>query len=286
MPRSIGSITPFEFDHYGGQLWDRVTIRKFANGHAEASITRYKTLSELPSGYDPSSGWQHSPADISRGLGDREASIARATRRARSAARIRCKASGFDSLFTFTYRENVQDRGLVAAHWKETVRRIRRVIPEFAYLAVIEVQKRGALHLHVATHRLPQSLTWRGVKVKSWSVLRAIWRSVVGDLGGNFDESKRRSRSRASSLRIARYITKYVSKDFADGDLNRKRYWAGGDWPAPERVTMLFPRSGDSMSPDLVAMVFEEVVGPGSEFTHWLSPDGFVYWVAALQAPS
>jgi hypothetical protein len=285
MPQSIGFVTEGDMLCHGGQHWDRVVLRKFANGHAEASITRYKTLSELPPGYDPITGRQiPCEPQVGRGEGDREINIERATRRARAAARIRCKASGFDSLFTFTYRENVQDRELLARHWKEAVRRIRTVIPDFAYLAVVEVQKRGALHLHVATHRLPQSLSWRGVKVKSWSVLRAIWRSVVGPLGGNFDESKRRSRSRASSLRIARYITKYVSKEFDDGELNRKRYWAGGDWQAPERVSMLFPRApgATSFSGDLIGLVFGEVVGPGAEYTHWLSPDGFVYWIAAL----
>lgn len=284
MPRSIG-FTQFEFERYGGQVWDRVTLRKFHNGHTEGCVTRYKTLSELPPfASDVPFSWPERSSS-ERGAGDREASVARASRRARAAARVRCKASGFDSLFTFTYRENVQDRELLAQHWKETVRRIRRVIPDFAYLAVIEVQKRGALHLHVATHRLPQLLSHRGTKVKSWSVLRAIWRSVVGPLGGNFDESKRRHRSRASSLRIARYITKYLSKDFEDGDLNRKRYWAGGDWQAPERVTMLFPRVGDHMSAELLGMVFEEVVGASADYTHWLSPDGFVYWVAALGPP-
>lgn len=287
MPSSIGGITQSEFERHGGQLWDRVTIRTFQNGHTEASITRYKTLSECPTGYDPLTGWAFKPEGSERGSGDRQANIDRAARRARSSARIRCKASGFDSLFTFTYRECVTDRELLAQHWKETVRRIRRLIPDFAYLAVVEVQKRGALHLHVATHRLPASLTWRGVKVKSWNVLRAIWRSVVGSLGGNFDESKRRARSRASSLRIARYITKYVAKDFADGDLNRKRYWAGGDWPAPQRVSMLFERAhgAQGVSADLLGLVFSEVVGPGAEFTHWLSPDQSVYWVAALNRP-
>lgn len=287
MPGSIGSFTQAEFDRHGGQVWDRVTLRKFHNGHTEASITRYKTLADLPPGVDPITlRWEHeAPNGPARGEGDREANVARASRRARAAARVRCKASGFDSLFTFTYRENVQDRELVARHWKETVRRIRRVIPDFAYLAVLEVQKRGALHLHVATHRLPRLLSHRGTAVKSWAVLRAIWRSVVGPLGGNFDESKRRSRSRASSLRIARYITKYLAKDFEDGELNRKRYWAGGEWQAPERVTMLFKRELDGFNSDLMAMVFDEVVGTSTEFTHWLSPDGFVYWIAALGPP-
>jgi len=86
-------------------------------------------------------------------------------------------------------------------------------------------------------------------------------------------------------LRIARYITKYLAKDFEDGELNRKRYWAGGDWPAPERVTMLFPRVGDGISAELVSLVFEEVVGQSSDYTQWLSHDGFVYWVAALGPP-
>jgi hypothetical protein len=84
---------------------------------------------------------------------------------------------------------------------------------------------------------------------------------------------------------IAKYITKYMAKDFETGDLNQKRYWAGGDWPAPQRVTMLFPRVGDGIDSTLLAMVFEEVVGSAVEFTHWLSPDGFVYWVAALGPP-
>lgn len=285
MPKSIGAITASEYERHGGQVWDRVTLLQFENGHREASISRYKSLSELPPGYDPlNGGWEFRDCATARGSGDRASSIERATRRARKSARLRCKASGFDSLFTFTYRENVQDRDLVAAHWKETVRRIRRVIPDFAYLAVVEQQKRGALHLHVATHRLQSHLLVRGVRLKSWAVLRSIWRSVVGELGGNFDESKRRSRSRASSLRIARYITKYIAKDFSDGELDRKRYWAGGQWAAPRRVSMLFPRAPDSIgiSSELLGMVFEEVVSPGAEFTHWLHPDGFVYWIAAL----
>lgn len=283
MPKSIGAITQFEYEQHGGQSWDRVTLLEFDNGHVEASVTRYKTLSDLPAGYDPFRGWD--TAGTARGAGDRESSIERSTRRARKGARVRCKASGFDSLFTFTYRENVQDRDLVAAHWKEAVRRIKRVLPDFGYLAVVERQKRGALHLHVATHRLPQALQWRGVKVKSWSVLRAIWRSVVGDLGGNFDESKRRRGSAASGLRIARYITKYIGKDFEDGELDRKRYWAGGAWAAPRRVSMLFPRGPDAgpVSAEVIALVCDEVLGRGAvDFSHWLHPDGYVYWIAAL----
>lgn len=283
MPASLGGITPWEFETYGGQHHWRVVTLDFGNGHREASIAPYRTLAEPPPGWSMWGGWKGGTGAAARGSGDREASVRRATRRSKTEARKRCKGSGFDSLFTFTYRANVTDRDLVAAHWKECVRRIRRVLPDFAYLAVLERQERGAYHLHVATHRLPATLAWAGVKVKSWNVLRSIWRSVVGELGGNFDESKRRRRSRASSLRVARYITKYIAKDFEDGELNRKRYWAGGEWQAPERVAMLFERRpGDRMSAELLELVFGEVVRPGAEFSHWLHTDGTVYWVAAL----
>lgn len=289
MPTSIGSLTQFEFDQHGGQHWHRVSIRTFADGQREASITRYKTLSELPTGYDPFLGWQSPSERTQRGSGDRESSIKRASRRARSTARIRCKASGFDSLFTFTYRENVQDRELVASHWAKAVRAIKRLIPDFAYVAVIERQKRGALHLHVATHRLPPSFVVKGVMVKSWNVLRAIWRRVVGDLGGNFDESRRKRNSRVAGAGVAKYITKYIAKDFEDGELNKKRFWAGGPWQAPQRVTMLFSRpcdrdaNGDPvrLPADLVALVVDELACSGGELSLWLSPDGLTFWMAA-----
>lgn len=294
MPRSIGFVTQSEYDRHGGQSHFEVTLLEFDNGHREASIRCTTTLSELQLGRDAVTGeWPGSispdaPRTARGAAEDRQASVERATRRARKAARVRCKASGYDSLFTFTYRENVQDRDLVAAHWKETVRRIRRVLPDFSYVAVLERQKRGALHLHVATHRLPAAFNVRGVRLKSWNVLRSIWRSVVGDLGGNFDESKRRRTSRANAFRIARYITKYISKDFEDGELDRKRYWAGGPWKAPRRVSMLFPRERGQfgMPADLVGLVFDEVAGGECEFSHWIHPDGHVYWIAAYAPPS
>lgn len=300
MPRSIGNISPLQYDLHGGSTWNAVTLLEFDNGHREATITRTVRVSEPPREYafnrdtgqwDPIPDGHPSLAEDKAPRGaaaDREASIERATRRARKAARVRCKASGYDSLFTFTYRDNVQDRDLVAVHWKETVRRIKRILPDFSYVAVLERQKRGALHLHVATHRLPASFTVRGVKLKSWNVLRSIWRSVVGDLGGNFDESKRQRCSRAGSFRIARYITKYIAKDFEDGELDRKRYWQGGPWKAPRRVTMLFPSARDArtVDGDVLGLVFDDLAGAGAEFTHWLSPGGSCYWIAAYVPPS
>jgi hypothetical protein len=287
MPRSLGSITPWEFETYGGQHHCRVVISDLGNGHREASITPYRTLADLPPGIDPCTGrWINPGEPVVRGEGDRDASQKRSRRRASKAVRERCKGSGFDSLFTFTFRENVQDREVLLEVWERVVRRLRRVLPGFAYVACVERQQRGALHLHVATHRLPARLQARGVTVKSWDLLRSIWREEAGPLGGNFDEAKRKKRSRASSFRIARYLAGYVAKDFDECPLNRKRYWAGGEWAMPRRVTMLFPAGpGGRISGDLAELVYFELVDDASEHSAWIHPDGHVLWLASHSPP-
>ena len=47
--------------------------------------------------------------------------------------------------------------------------------------------------------------------MRSYDLLRAIWRAVVGDLGGNVDVS-RSNAARRSSARIAAYLSKYIGK--------------------------------------------------------------------------
>jgi len=51
------------------------------------------------------------------------------------------------------------DRDRAAADWKEFVRLFRVRYPEWKYLAVLEKQERGALHLHVAVQG-KQDIRW------------------------------------------------------------------------------------------------------------------------------
>jgi len=285
MPASLGYVTPFEFASNGGQHWHKVVLTDLGHGHREASITPYRTLAECPPAWDVLAGRWKGEGDADyvptvRGEGDREASVKRACRRSKKAVRERAKGAGYDSLFTLTFRENVTDRDIAAEVLTRFLRRLRALLPGVSYVSVFERQKRGAWHVHIATHALPKLLAVRGAKVKSWSVMRAIWRSCAGELGGNFDEQKRGRR--ASSFRIARYLSKYISKDFADSELERKRYWLGGECQAPKRVVMLFPRGvGGKVDADLLAMVFVDVLGQAAEYSSWLHPDGTVYWCAA-----
>jgi len=170
------------------------------------------------------------PDKAARGEGDREASAARARRRAKQQVRGVCKTLAINSLWTLTYRANVTDRDLVLKHLDRFRRKVEAVLPGWKYVAVLQRQERGAWHVHLATHALPKYLAPGGVVLKSWDVMRGIWLGIVGELGGNFDEAKRPRRwsKRCRPVRgagaIASYIAGYVAKDMDESELNRRRY--------------------------------------------------------------
>lgn len=107
----------------------------------------------------------------------------RSARRARTAVRRLCKVKSLDTMLTMTYRANVTDREVIRRHLDMAIKRIRRVIPGFQYVAVLERQKRGAWHAHLAVERVQSHYLHQGVLVRSYDLLRAIWRAVVGELG-------------------------------------------------------------------------------------------------------
>jgi hypothetical protein len=164
----------------------------------------------------------------------------RATRRARSEVRRKCKHRGLVEILTLTYRENQTDRDRMARDLDVFVKRVRRVIPNFEYVCVFERQKRGAWHAHLAVARvLP--FYWKGgnVKkaVKSFDLLRSMWRGVVGADNGNIDVSKRR-KQRWSPAKIAGYISKYIGKSFGDNLKHENSYSASnGALPSPLRYS-------------------------------------------------
>lgn len=165
----------------------------------------------------------------------REKALTIAANRAKVKVRKLCKAMGADTLLTLTYRANFTDLAQSKKHLKEFVRRVRRVMPDFRAVAVYEHQGRGALHWHIATAGVPSSFmqpNTMGVpcKVKSFEVIRAIWRSVVKDLGGNIDVARRKASSRRSPAQIASYIAKYIVKAFREGQAFSNRYSAFGEF--------------------------------------------------------
>lgn len=251
-------ISPESLSLSNAPQW-RMSARDFGNGHRECSVWRHtpdieKQLERAIQGF--------SPDQTARGEGDLEANRVRVTRRAKQKIRHLCKSMAVNSLWTLTYRENVIDRALVLKHLDAFRRRVVAVLGEWKYVAVLEKQKRGAYHIHLATHALPMRLIKGGVKVKSWLVMRAIWLSVVGELGGAFDEAKRKKRwggakpIRASGA-IASYIGGYVAKDMCESQLNQKRYSVTKGISIPDAVKAVW-RSDIALS-ELIELAFAAV---------------------------
>lgn len=256
------------------------------NGHREAVITRPTIWEEVPPHLQAMFGehWQET-ADREReekAEERREANRKRAARRAKTRVRRMVKALGLDAMLTLTYRENQQDLALAKRHLKEFVRRIKRALPGFVYVAAFERQKRGAWHVHMATHALPRELpASNGVKVKSFPVVLAIWRSVTGQLGGAINQKARKRWTRQSTGKLAAYLSKYMLKAFEEGDDWSNRYSGSAGVEIPEAVKLRF--KGATLA-ELIGLVYDEVAIGTCECTTWLSRWGDVFYVSTERA--
>ena len=168
-------------------------------------------------------------------------SIERSIRRARQQVRWHCRMLAVDHLATLTYRENVEDVERLKRDWKEFVRRVRLVKPDWQFVAVRERQDRGALHLHVAVHGR-----------QDLGLLRRCWYQALGGTGRESGEDtpgqidvrgpSKRFGSRTQDWKINKltgYMCKYMHKAFEELESKgAKRYWnsRGIEQPQVQRV--------------------------------------------------
>lgn len=200
----------------------------------------------------------------------------RSARRARTSVRRLVKAKGLDTMLTLTYRSNVLERAVTMHHLDLLIKRVRRIIPGFQYVAVLERQKRGAWHAHLAVERIQSHYMHKGALVRSYDLLRAIWRGVVGDLGGNIDVS-RNKRSRRSSSRVAAYLSKYIGKGLGTVEEGDSYSASGRALPRPTVIRHPGSDYPDACS-SLVSLLLAFFPGP-CEF-HDAHLDGCGYYVA------
>jgi hypothetical protein len=224
---------------YQSQSADHFVVKAhdLGNGHLEVVAMQGRELVELD--------W--SPRKVAQYLRNkdqwpdhteeeiRERNRKRAAIRAKSNVRRLCKVAALDTLLTLTYRANQTDLSICKKHLKEFVRRLRTYWPEFLAVAAFEQQERGAWHVHLAVKGVPREMVHRlGVKVKSFNMIRAIWRSVVGQDNGNIDIAKRKGNSKKSPAKLAAYLSKYIMKAFQDGDDHVNRWTKFGQIPLPK----------------------------------------------------
>jgi len=233
----------------GGEVYDvardgpfKVRAHPLGNGHLEVSFRKGDVARELDWSPDVIRNhlemmerWREEHEEERR-----ERALKVAANRAKTRVRKLCKAMGATTLLTLTYRANETDLARCKADLKEFNRRMLRVLPEFAFVAAFEHQDRGALHVHMATCRIPKEFertnsTGQKYKVKSYDVIRAVWRSVTKDRQGNIDVQRTKRNAKRSPARIAAYIAGYIIKEFAEGEKwsNRWTKYGVSDVPKP-----------------------------------------------------
>lgn len=216
------------------------------------------------------------PHQLSRQeLLDREAmNRERSARRARTQVRRLVKAMHLDTMLTLTYRENMVDRGRMARDLDVFIKRVRRALPSFQYVCVFERQKRGAWHAHLAVQRVQSHYMHKGVLVKSYDLLRAIWRAVVGD--GNIDISRAARKRQRDVGKLSQYLSKYIAKGFEEGQEGDSYRASGKALPKPVVIRSL------STEPAAAAAELYTLLRsfwPGARF-HSALLDGGGYFVA------
>lgn len=238
--------------------------RNFGDGQVEVTATRFdrymgaQQLSTFPR--------------AKRGESEStEQNLMDAAKRAKQQVRLRCKAIGADRMITLTYRENMVDKARLKKDFDALRRRLGKV-QSFQYVAVAERQKRGAWHLHVAVKGR-----------QNYRVLRSIWRSVVGENNGNIDV---RNPFREKGLRhkLASYLSKYITKDFADHALNEKRYWTSRGVEVPQLHPIDHMLRNNPA--DAIKTVFEAAMKVGATLdrcqTYW-NEDLGCFWLSTRE---
>ncbi|GLS16576.1 rolling circle replication-associated protein [Hydrogenophaga electricum] len=196
--------------------------------------------------------------------------LEKSAKRAKRTCRHKIKSSEFASLLTCTYRENMGDFNRVRRDWADMLRKLQRAIPGFRAVYAFEQQERGAWHVHAAIHRLPPWLmvpegtgrATRLVRVRSWDYVRRLWHSVVGKDNGNIDvDGHRRTRHGLpgkhrpgeSLAKLAGYVSKYLTKDYAEGLAGRNRWGSTQGLDLPKPVIIDVP---DCPLHDLIELAF------------------------------
>lgn len=155
-------------------------------------------------------------------------SVERSQRRAKTKVRLTVTELAPNSFLTFTTRKPYELDQWVAL-WSAFVTRIRQIDPAFEYVAVPEPHKSGQLHLHVAARIRGVN---RDTLRRFWHIVleafegRRVFNTLRGPAApGNIDEQPVKGRDTLRRIRkIARYISKYITKDLIE-KFNRRRYW-------------------------------------------------------------
>jgi hypothetical protein len=177
-----------------------------------------------------------------------EESLERSRIRARQKVRYHTKNIAANRLLTLTKRESEETGYSTPDDWQQYWARFCRVYKKyfpdqpFMFVAVLEQHKDNVhFHLHIATY---------SKKKMPLEVMRGIWWGICGGRGmGNVDIKYIRQQGHHGTARIAKYLSKYISKGFdALERFNKKRYWVSDrDLPQAQRIWLRSRSLGDAI---------------------------------------
>lgn len=137
------------------------------------------------------------PAEIQHMLAVTQGRLPQNITRTRNMVR-RLILANFDNnsrFVTFTFRDNIQDVQEANKHWNAFIKRLRRKYDGFKYIAVVEFQKRGAVHYHMLSD----------IPFVKASEMERIW-------GNGFIKINKITHVD----NVGAYVIKYMTKDLTD----------------------------------------------------------------------
>ena len=212
----------------GAALLDRGTLsgrkRKTSIGGRRICVTSFAEVGVLEVGWSRGgNGGKHGK----KGFGlNKEDNKLRALRRARRCVRQACLNVKACYILTLTYHENMQDRRAAIYHRQEFDRRMRKHYPQWQYVGVLEAQKRGALHWHLA---MPFQV--------DQAIALSEWRMVTGDPTITQVHVGFRPNGKGNAFsKCASYTSKYIGKEMGQRSMEEHHYHiARGMKPNTER---------------------------------------------------
>jgi hypothetical protein len=248
----------------GGSTWS-VKIHDFGKQWVEASWGKV----------DPRRGKQGCKGQSAY----QEQNEKRAQARAKGEIRRKCLSIGADHLVTLTYRDNVKDRERVLTDLERLRRMLSRVGYPMPYVAVLECQKRGAIHPHLAV---------RGFQ--DVRLLRRCWYKIIGKAQGQVNV--RGPRPGTSPVKLARYLSKYISKDIDSQprDFEEHRYFCSLGITVPtERYQFVLVRHVRDSERKLFSLMLTDTIGRIGEnctVKHWIGGAGTFGWISGFEDPN
>lgn len=230
-PSPIGRETPRHFWHHEQEQY-RLKVQRFSRMPPEVTVQRIsfeRDARAYQNAYEngfsrttPRRGTRAAPSER-----DAE-SIERSQRRAKTRVRLTVTELAPTALVTFTTRETLTLDQLLEA-WGRFTRLMRVAGFDFEYVAVPEPHKdRDHLHLHVAYRgRTPFNVMRRfwhmALEALHGRAVRCILRGAESP--GNVQVERIKARDDLRRIwKIARYVSKYITKDLI-AEFNRRRYW-------------------------------------------------------------